>query len=961
MNFIALTLLALKHRPYIAMSTLLVLLVGDLFLSTHPPMGLTDESPAVFWPAPAWLADLQSEQPGRIDTQNLFHANVGEVHSLEDIRGISPLKPAVVEQYEALPRRLRWQLLNVTHVLATEQLEVGLTPVVPATESLIPGEELAATIYRFDDAYPRAWLVYEAAVAQDQVESLTLIQEPAFDPARQVILTAGSAAAVSGLRPPESPGMVEVVARLPGGGLDMVLETADPAILVISEWYRPGWQVKVDDGEALPLVEANGGLMALPVTAGRHAVSLRYRPWDVPAGIALSLITLALVLVAAWRWRPAILPTRPVQVPAVAPTIPAEEPKLQDSVVAGINISWRWLLVMILLAGFGLRVYRLGYQELRGDEAFSFGFTRLPIGEVIPEIIDQGDPHSPLPYLLLNVWTGMAGISELALRYPSALAGTLLLAVLFALGRRMGGRATGFVVAGLACVAPGLIWLSQDGRTQYMMVTLFSALATLIIVRPSPRRAAGYWTLYLVACLLTVYNHLYGIFALVSHGLYLYLTPSRWRQVLAWAGCGLVTALGLGVWLFVSARSVVQAGHLAAPAQPELARHLVAAGRELVIGPTFGSTLDRWLFLGGFLLVLTGGVALARSRRTNWATMLLVWLGLGVYAMFLVRFSRGTFNTYYITILSPAWWLLISAALVWLWVQGRGRRGVAALALLIYAVAVLVALRNYYFEPFFGRSLGYRAVAAHLAQQAGPDDLFIVPFPDPVWDYYLRDSDLPRTMLPISNAGTAEETEATLALLAQQHGRLWFVPYQGWDRENIVGVWLESHMLREEQTMRGRTDLHAYRPLTSVEAIMTPLDHRLGHDLRLTGAYLTVGGLGLDLAEVIPVEPGDELEVTLLWEAFGPTEPSYTVFVHLLDENGRLIGQHDGIPAEGTRPTTTWQPGEMLLDRHRLEVPEGATGLLTLVVGLYDSATVERVVFNNGLTALPLTKFLVAP
>jgi hypothetical protein len=324
MNFIALTLLALKHRPYFAMSTLLVLLVADLFLSTHPPMGLTDESPAVFWPAPAWLVALQAEQPGRIDTQNLFHANVGEVHSLEDIHGISPLKPAVVEQYEALPRRLRWQLLNVTHILATEQLEAGLTPVVPATESLIPGEELAATIYRFDDAYPRAWLVYEAVMAQNKAESLALIQDPAFDPARQVVLAAGSAAAVSGLRPSESPGMVEV-ARLPGGGLDMVVETADPAILVISEWYRQGWQARVNDGEALPLVEANGGLMALSVPAGRHAISLRYQPWDVPAGIALSLTTLALVLVAAWRWRPAIPATRPVHVPTVAPTIPAEE------------------------------------------------------------------------------------------------------------------------------------------------------------------------------------------------------------------------------------------------------------------------------------------------------------------------------------------------------------------------------------------------------------------------------------------------------------------------------------------------------------------------------------------------------------------------------------------------------------------------------------------------------------
>jgi hypothetical protein len=959
-NFIALALLALRHRPYVAMSAILMLLVTDLFLSTHPSMGLADESPAVFWPAPDWLVALQAEQPGRIDTQNLFHANVGEIYNLEDIRGISPLKPAVVEQYEALPRRLRWQLLNVTHVLTAEQVEEGLTPVMPATDSVIPGESLAATLYRFDDALPRVWMAYEVQAAQNQAEALALIQDPAFDPAQQVVLVAGEAAQFTDTSPPVSPASVQV-AKAPGGGLYVVVDTAVPGILVISEWHRPGWQALLANGETLPLMEANGGLMAVPVPAGRNDLSLRYWPWEVPAGIAISLMTLVAVFVVARRWRPVISPLRPAYFPATLPSVMAHEQKTGLSVITGVKASWRWLLVLILLAGFGLRVYRLGHQELRGDEAFSFGFVQLPVGQVFPEIIEQGDPHSPLPYLVLNIWTDMAGISELSLRYLSVLAGTLLLGVIYALGRRMGGQWTGFLAAGLAAMAPGLIWLSQDGRTQYMMVTLFSALATLIIVHPPPRRAVGYWGLYLAACLLTVYSHYYGIFALVSHGLYLWLTPGRWRQVVVWTGCGVATMLGLGIWLVVAARSVLQAGHLADPAQPELARHLVLAGRELAIGSTLGSQLDRWLFLGGLLLALMGGLALVRLRRSNWATMLLVWLGLGVYAIFLIRFGRGTFNPYYTTILAPAWWLLISAALAWLWAQGGRRRSVAAIALLIFAAAVLVALRNYYFDPLYGRSLGYRAVAAHLAQQAGSGDLFIVPYPDPVWNYYLRDSDLPRRMLPDTVAATAEETEDALAAVAQQYDRLWFIPYEGWDRSNVVGPWLDYHTLREEWSTHGRTDLRAYRPLSSAAAVMTPLDHPLGEELRLSGAYLTSGGFGFAPGEIMTALPGTPLEVTLLWEAFRPSLRSYTTFVHLLDGNGRLIAQHDGIPAEGTRPTTTWQAGERLLDRHGLVVPEAATGPMTLVVGLYDSETVERQVFESGLTAIRIAEFLVTP
>jgi hypothetical protein len=38
-----------------------------------------------------------------------------------------------------------------------------------------------------------------------------------------------------------------------------------------------------------------------------------------------------------------------------------------------------------------------------------------------------------------------------------------------------------------------------------------------------------------------------------------------------------------------------------------------------------------------------------------------------------------------------------------------------------------------------------------------------------------------------------------------------------------------------------------------------------------------------------------------------------------------------------------------------------APGLRPVLVGLYDSVTVERIVFNDGLTAIYVAKILVAP
>jgi hypothetical protein len=83
-------------------------------------------------------------------------------------------------------------------------------------------------------------------------------------------------------------------------------------------------------------------------------------------------------------------------------------------------------------------------------------------------------------------------------------------------------------------------------------------------------------------------------------------------------------------------------------------------------------------------------------------------------------------------------------------------------------------------------------------------------------------------------------------------------------------------------------------------------------------------------------------QLTLYWEgaATAPAASSYTAFVHLVDESGALLGQDDGLPAGGERPTDSWLPGEVIADRHELPLVPAAAGLR---VGLDDLATGDRV------------------
>jgi hypothetical protein len=201
-------------------------------------------------------------------------------------------------------------------------------------------------------------------------------------------------------------------------------------------------------------------------------------------------------------------------------------------------------------------------------------------------------------------------------------------------------------------------------------------------------------------------------------------------------------------------------------------------------------------------------------------------------------------------------------------------------------------------------------------------------------------------------------TEAALTDLAARYSRLWFVPYPNsvWDPDNVVGRWLADHLLEEEKSLQDRLTLLAYRPLHSANELLHPVGiETAAEDVRLEGVYTTIDGQRADLSEELTLRPGAIVAVTLMWETLGAIPGSYTVFVHLLDDSGHLLAQHDGIPVAGTRPTSTWHPGERLFDRHELVVPDAAMGKGRMVIGLYDSTTLQRMPFAGGADAIAIS------
>lgn len=86
------------------------------------------------------------------------------------------------------------------------------------------------------------------------------------------------------------------------------------------------------------------------------------------------------------------------------------------------------------------------------------------------------------------------------------------------------------------------------------------------------------------------------------------------------------------------------------------------------------------------------------------------------------------------------------------------------------------------------------------------------------------------------------------------------------------------------------------------------------------------------------------LELTLFWQALAQPTADWTVFVHLVDENGSLVAQGDGVPRDGNFPTQWWPTGTHIPDTHRLagEINCDALSQYRLLLGFYNPVTAER-------------------
>ena len=235
--------------------------------------------------------DLQN--PFGESRTSYFHKSVGGYHAAKLMRIQEFIDKVLYEERASIIRSLQSGKFNLDESMAPGLAMLNTKYIV------IPGSEQPL---QFRGALGSAWFVEEVKWADSADEELSGVLE--LNPARTAIVHREFADA---LGTPASPGTsnVNLVKYHPEGSTYEV-NSAKGGLLCLSEIYYPlGWKAMIDGEKELPIVRANGLLMAVKIPSGSHTLEMHFEPegWGMSRGLshAGSLLWVLLIGICTWK------------------------------------------------------------------------------------------------------------------------------------------------------------------------------------------------------------------------------------------------------------------------------------------------------------------------------------------------------------------------------------------------------------------------------------------------------------------------------------------------------------------------------------------------------------------------------------------------------------------------------------------------------------------------------------
>ena len=205
--------------------------------------------------------------------------NFGQWYGIETIDGYVAGVTSNRLVNDAYSARFR-SLAGVAFSLSRKPLRQGWKQVFEGASGL--------KVFANPDVFPRAWAVHRVTMVNTEDQINTFTTQTNNDLHNSAVLLGGAPPALDNCAGNDQVEVlrhqsdrVEIAASLPCKGL-----------VIVSDTFFPGWEARVD-GRKTPIREAYGVFRAVEVAAGRHTITMAFRPKSIYLGALLSFAGLA--------------------------------------------------------------------------------------------------------------------------------------------------------------------------------------------------------------------------------------------------------------------------------------------------------------------------------------------------------------------------------------------------------------------------------------------------------------------------------------------------------------------------------------------------------------------------------------------------------------------------------------------------------------------------------------------
>jgi uncharacterized membrane protein len=329
-----------------------------------------------------------------------------------------------------------------------------------------------------------------------------------------------------------------------------------------------------------------------------------------------------------------------------------------------VNYKNSLILLIILIAGFLLRLYQLDTYSIFFDEKS----TLLVSQGIVLEGANQKDVftastftprdfwspktladyyeamtrsdigNSPFYYLLLHIWMDIFGLSDFSIRFFSVIFSTLIIGLTYLFGKRFFDVRTGLIAASIVAIEPFFIAYSHQARN-YSLTFFLTLLATYFFLQiiengGNKNRRLKLYIGYALTAGLCLLSHFLTISVLLAHAIYAVFFLRSWNNWIKMGISAIIALSGVAWWmLFAGGQWTMRTLKY----QAELYKEMADTGNTtfgLILPATLSNVFNKSLPVFTDLIIFTNGLTDALEGKRN----TIVAIGIGLILILWYRF-----------------------------------------------------------------------------------------------------------------------------------------------------------------------------------------------------------------------------------------------------------------------------------------------------------------------------------